>query len=146
MSEEALEILLVEDNEDDIELTLVALRKNNLANNVIVLRDGQEAIDFVFAQGAYSQRKNSSMPSLILLDLNLPKIGGLDVLKKLKSDDKTKMIPVVVMTSSQQERDIVESYKLGVNSYIAKPIAFENFINMISSLGYYWLVLNRKPF
>jgi two-component system, response regulator len=146
MGESVVEILLVEDNGDDAELTLIALKKNKLVNNIMVLRDGQEALDFIFAKGEYANRINSSFPNVIFLDLNLPKVGGLDVLKILKADEKTKMIPIVVMTSSQQDKDIVESYKLGANSYITKPIDFENFMDTISNLGYYWLVLNRKPF
>ena len=146
MNEGVIEILLIEDNEDDAELTLIALKKNNLINNITILRDGQEALDFIFSKGDYSNRIMTSFPNVILLDLNLPKVGGLDVLKILKSNEMTKMIPIVVMTSSSQDRDIIESYKLGANSFITKPIDFENFMLTVSSLGYYWLVLNRKPF
>lgn len=146
MDENAGEILLVEDNVDDVELTLIALQKSNLSNRVTVVNDGQEALDYIFSKGVYADRNRNQFPNVIFLDLNLPKIGGLDVLKAIKGDERTREIPVVAMTSSQQEVDIVESYKLGVNSYIAKPIDFGNFTDTVAKLGYYWLMLNKSPF
>lgn len=140
-----VEILLVEDNPNDEELTLRALRKNNIANNVHVVRDGAEALDFIFASGAYTSRRVESRPKVILLDLKLPKVDGLEVLKRIKSDERTSMTPVVVLTSSKEERDIVESYKLGVSSYIVKPVDFDKFITAVSQLGLYWLLLNQPP-
>lgn len=146
MNESAIEILLVEDNEDDIELTLRALKKHHLANKIDVVRDGQEALDYIQAKGRYSDRINCNFPKVIFLDLKLPKVNGLEVLRVLKSDEKLKLIPVVVMTSSQQDRDIIDSYSLGVNSYITKPIDFVQFSEVISRLGCYWLVLNKNPY
>jgi two-component system response regulator len=140
-----VQILLVEDNPHDVELTLRALKKHNLANKVFVVKDGAEALDFIFATGIYAQRKIESNPKVILLDLKLPKVDGLEVLRKIKSDEHTKVIPVVVLTSSQEERDIVESYKLGVNSYVVKPVEFNKFVEAISELGLYWLLLNKPP-
>jgi CheY-like chemotaxis protein len=140
-----VEILLVEDNPNDEELTLRALRKHNLANRVHVVRDGAEALEFIFATGAYTDRKVENGPKVILLDLKLPKVDGLEVLRRVKSDDRTKATPVVVLTSSREERDVVESYKLGVNSYIVKPVDFDKFIQSVSQLGLYWLLLNQPP-
>ncbi len=140
-----VEILLVEDNPNDEELTLRALRKNNIANNVHVVRDGAEALDFIFASGIYASRRVESRPKVILLDLKLPKVDGLEVLKRIKADERTNMTPVVVLTSSKEERDIVESYKLGVSSYIVKPVDFDKFILAVSQLGLYWLLLNQPP-
>jgi CheY-like chemotaxis protein len=140
-----VEILLVEDNPNDEELTLRALRKNNLANRVHVVRDGAEALEFIFATGPYSDRKVENGPKVILLDLKLPKVDGLEVLRRIKSDDRTKLTPVVVLTSSREERDVVESYKLGVNSYMVKPVDFDQFIQAVSQLGLYWLLLNQPP-
>ncbi|MFZ1707253.1 MAG: response regulator [Anaerolineae bacterium] len=140
-----VEILLVEDNPNDAELALRALKKNNLANNVAVVTDGEEALDFVFARGAYSHRKIENGPKVILLDLKLPKVDGLEVLRAIKSDPVTRIIPVVVLTSSKEERDIVESYKLGVNSYIVKPVEFDKFVAAVKDLGLYWLLLNQPP-
>lgn len=140
-----IEILLVEDNPDDVELTLRVLRRQNLANNVHVVRDGAEALEFIFGTGAYAERDINKKPKVILLDLKLPKVDGLEVLRKVKSDERTRVIPVVVLTSSHEERDIVESYKLGVNSYITKPVDFEKFVDAVSELGLYWLLLNRPP-
>ncbi len=145
MNVDAVEILFVEDNPNDIELTLRALKKQNLANQVHVVRDGAEALDFLFCKGAYSKRKIENGPKLVLLDLKLPKVDGLEVLRKIKSDERTKVIPVVVLTSSREERDIVESYKLGVNSYMVKPVDFDKFIGSVSELGLYWLVCNTSP-
>lgn len=143
--ENAVDILLVEDNPQDAEMAIRALKKNNLANHLIHVKDGEEALDFIFARGAFSHRKGKSNPKVILLDLKLPKVGGLDILKEVKSDPNTKMIPVVVLTSSKEENDMVESYKLGVNSYIVKPVDFDKFINCIKDLGLYWLVVNQLP-
>lgn len=146
MDENIINILLVEDNPDDVELTLRALKKHNIANNVYVVSDGEEALDFVFARGSYAGRKFNNFPKVIFLDLKLPKVGGLEVLKAIKSNEDTKAIPVVVMTTSQEERDLIDSYKLGVNSYITKPINFEKFVDIVSQLGFYWLLLNKRPY
>jgi two-component system, response regulator len=140
-----VEILLVEDNPADVELTLRALKKNNIANRVEVAGDGEEALDFIFARGKFSKRRIESLPKLILLDLKLPKIGGLEVLKEIKGNQKTRMIPVVILTSSKEERDIVESYSLGVNSYIVKPVDFSKFVDSVRDLGMYWLLINQPP-
>ena len=140
-----VEILLVEDNATDAELTMRALKKHNLANNLIWVKDGAEALDFIFATGSYAERKVNEIPKVILLDLRLPKVDGLEVLRKVKSDDRTKMIPVVVLTSSQEEKDIIETYKLGVNSYISKPVEFESFVKTVSDLGFYWVLMNKSP-
>lgn len=142
---DAVDILLVEDNPNDVELTIRALKKHNLANNVFVVKDGAEALDFIFGTGQYSHRKIEDSPKVILLDLKLPKVDGLEVLRKIKTDERTKIIPVVVLTSSQEERDIIESYKLGVNSYMVKPVDFDQFIESVSELGLYWLLLNKPP-
>jgi len=139
-----VEILLVEDNKADAELTIRALRKNNLANNLVWLKDGAEALDFIFCKGEYSSRAKG-LPKLILLDLKLPKIDGIEVLAKLKSDPQTKLIPVVMVTSSAEERDVVESYKLGVNSYLVKPVDFKQFVDVVSHAGMYWAVINKAP-
>ncbi len=138
-----VELLLVEDNPYDAELTLRALKKNNVANNVIHLWDGEEALDFLYSKGKYADHKTKNYPKVILLDLKLPKISGLEVLKALKADDKLRTIPVVMLTSSKEEKDIVESYRLGVNSYIVKPVDFEKFIETIKDLKLYWLILNQ---
>src|ERR1043165_9502053 len=142
---QTIEILLVEDNPNDVELTLHALKENNLTNVIEVVRDGEEALDFIFATGPYSQRGRERRPILICLDLKLPKVDGLEVLKRVKADPLTRMIPVVVLTSSREERDIVESYQLGSNSYIAKPVDFEQFTEAMRQLGFYWLLVNRAP-
>ena len=141
---ELVEILLVEDNPTDAELTLRALRSNNLANNVVWVKDGAEALDFLNCRGNYANRKNGT-PKLILLDLKLPKIDGIEVLREIKTDSKTQMIPVVMLTSSQEERDLVESYRLGVNSYIVKPVDFEKFLETVSKVGFYWSLMNKMP-
>jgi len=138
-------ILLVEDNPDDEMLTLRAMHKNKIANEIIVARDGAEALDYIFCTGNYEQRDITEIPQVILLDLNLPKIGGLEVLKRIRSDDRTALYPVVVLTSSKEERDLVESYRLGANSYIRKPVDFNQFSDAIRQLGLYWLVLNEVP-
>ena len=140
-----VEILLVEDNPSDLELAMHALKKYNLANNIEIKRDGAEALDFIFCQGKYTERDIEEIPKIILLDLKLPKIDGLEVLNKIKSNPQTRNIPVVVMTSSNQERDIVESYELGVNSYIVKPVDFEQFADAVRNIGFYWLLLNEPP-
>ncbi len=139
-----VEILLVEDNAEDAELTLHALQKCRLGNHIQVAHDGAEALDFIFQTGAFAHRTDSN-PRLILLDLKLPKVDGLDVLRRIKADPRTRSIPVVVLTSSREERDIVESYQLGVNSYITKPVDFEQFADAVQHIGYYWLLLNQPP-
>jgi two-component system, response regulator len=140
-----VDILLVEDNPNDVELTMMALKENNLANNVHVAKDGEEALEFIFSTGRYKNRVNNINPKVILLDLKLPKVDGIEVLRNLRSNERTKCIPVVILTSSREERDIVETYKLGVNSYIVKPVQFENFIKTVKELGLYWLVVNQPP-
>jgi two-component system response regulator len=141
-----VEILLVEDNPNDVELTLRAFQKQNLAHKIFVVRDGAEALDFIFATGSYSSRNVENRPRVVLLDLKLPKIDGLEVLRKLKADPRTKSMPVVMLTSSQEERDVLESYKLGVNSYIVKPLDFSNFVHAVSELSLYWGLLNKLPY
>ena len=145
-SKEEVEILLVEDNPTDVELTLRALKKNKLANKVHVVTDGEQALEFIFATGSYEGRDINHKPRVILLDLKLPKVDGLEVLRKIKLDERTKNIPVVVLTSSKEERDRIESYRLGVNSYIAKPVDFSQFTEAVSELGLYWLLLNELPY
>lgn len=145
MTIQDVEILLVEDNPNDVKLTLHAFKKHGLSNQIIVVRDGEEALEFVFCTGAYSQRRIENGPKVILLDLKLPKIDGLEVLRRIKSDPRTKVLPVVVLTTSREERDIVESYNLGVNSYIVKPVDFEQFVEAVRTLGMYWLLLNEAP-
>ncbi|MDP2089332.1 MAG: response regulator [Flavobacteriaceae bacterium] len=140
-----IEILLIEDNMNDAELTIRALRKNNLANKLAHLKDGAEAIDFIFAEGNYSGRKVENVPKVILLDLKMPKVNGIEVLKKIKSDERTKKIPIVVLTSSKEDPDIQECYRLGVNSYVVKPVQFEQFVKAVSELGLYWMILNQPP-
>jgi two-component system response regulator len=142
---EAVEILLVEDNPNDVELTLHALKANNVANDIKVVRDGAEALDFIMARGPYAGRDIDRGPKLILLDLKLPKVDGIEGLRQTKTDPRTKMIPIVVLTSSKEERDIVESYQLGVNSYMVKPVDFAQFTESVRSLGLYWLVYNQAP-
>lgn len=138
-------ILLVEDNPDDVELTLLGLKKNNVVNDIVVAVDGAEALDYLFCTGKYAERDASVMPVLILLDLKLPKIDGHEVLKRLRSDDRTKIIPVVVLTTSDEEADMVQSYNCGANSYIRKPVDFIRFSEAIQQLKVYWLLLNETP-
>ncbi|MGH2522388.1 MAG: response regulator [Anaerolineales bacterium] len=145
MIEMPIEILLVEDNPNDLELTLHALKKNHLGNHIEVVRDGAEALDYLFCSGAYAQRDPSRNPKVVLLDLKLPKVDGLEVLRQIKNDPRTRQIPVVVLTSSREERDVVESYQLGVNSYIVKPVDFAQFTEAVRQLGFYWLLLNQPP-
>ena len=140
-----VEILLVEDNPNDVELTLRALKKANISNQIHVVRDGEEATEFIFCEGKFANRRIEDTPSVILLDLKLPKIDGLEILKRIKSDPRTKSIPVIVLTSSREQKDILESYNLGTNSYIVKPVNFEQFAAAVQQLGLYWLVLNQPP-
>lgn len=140
-----VEILLVEDNPTDAELCIRALKKSNLANKLVWVKDGAEALDFLFATGAYSGRQVANGPKVILLDLRLPKVDGMEVLRRVKNDERTRSIPVVVLTSSREDRDIVESYQLGVNSYISKPVGFDEFVRTVSELGFYWLLVNQPP-
>jgi two-component system, response regulator len=144
-SPNAVEILLVEDNPQDLELALRALRKANLTNRIHTARDGAEALDFIFCEGEHRDRSIEDRPKVIMLDLKLPKVDGLEVLRRLKSDPRTKSIPVVVLTSSKEQNDVVESYQLGVNSYIVKPVNFESFVGAVQQLGMYWLLLNQPP-
>ncbi|MBI3794395.1 MAG: response regulator [Nitrospinae bacterium] len=138
-------ILLVEDNEDDIELTLRAMKKHNIANKVDVVKDGSEALEYLFCTGKYSHKNPNEHPQLVLLDLKLPKIGGLEVLKKIREDARTKYLPVVILTSSKEESDVMNGYKMHVNSYIRKPVDFNQFAEAIRQLGMYWLLLNEPP-
>lgn len=139
----AVEILIVEDDPRDAELTLRALKKNNLANNVFVVEDGEEALDFFFCRGKFESRNFLNPPKVVLLDLKLPKVDGLEVLRQVKGDKRTTHIPVVIVTSSREEPDMKEAYELGVNSYVVKPVAFDRFVNAMSSLGLYWLLVNQ---
>jgi CheY-like chemotaxis protein len=137
-------ILMVEDDPNDVELTLTALEEYNLANEVVVTRDGQEALDYLYCRGQYSARP-ADKPAVLLLDLKLPKVDGLEVLHQIKSDDRLKMIPVVVLTSSREERDMMRSYQLGVNAYVVKPVDFHEFVNAVRELGVFWAVINQPP-
>ncbi len=145
MENQEVEILLVEDNPADVELTLRALKTHRITNKIMFVRDGAEALDYLYRQGPYKNRNEIRMPCLILLDLKLPKISGLEVLQKVKSDEELKKIPIVVLTSSKEEPDIRECYRLGVNSYIVKPVDFEKFIEAVRNIGLYWLLLNQGP-
>ncbi len=138
-------ILLVEDNQDDIELAIRAFKKNNIANNIDVVKDGEEALDYLFQKGRYSHLTDEDYPVLVLLDLKLPKVGGLDVLKKIRENKNTSLTPVAILTSSREEQDLINGYKLGANSYIRKPVDFTEFVEAVHTLGNYWLVLNEPP-
>lgn len=138
-------ILLIEDNPDDVDLTLMALQKNNIANEVVVARDGEVALDLLFGSGTDSFSSRGLLPAIILLDLKLPKVDGLEVLQKVRADERTRMLPVVVLTSSKEERDLIESYSLGCNSYVRKPVDFSLFVEATRQLGLYWLLLNEAP-
>ena len=145
MSNNVEEILLVEDNPHDVELTQIALRQSHVANHITVVRDGAEALEYLFGDGSDVKRRVENSPKVVLLDLKLPKVDGLEVLRRIKSDPRTKMTPVVILTSSREERDIVEGYQLGANSYIVKPVDFEQFAQSIRDVGLYWLLLNQPP-
>lgn len=141
-----IQILLVEDNKSDAMLTIRALKKHNLANNLIHLIDGEQALEYIFGTGEFAGRNIEHKPKVIFLDLKMPKVSGLEVLRAIKSDERTKLIPVVMMTSSKEEKDIIESHQLGVNSYVVKPVGFDNFSKTIAELGFYWLVVNNTPY
>ena len=145
MNAEEPDILLAEDSQDDVDLALHTLRREKLANNIFVARDGEEALDFLFCRGAFTHRSFDQPPKLVLLDLKLPKVNGLEVLKQVKTDPRTRVIPVVIMTSSKEERDLVAGYHLGANSYIQKPVDFEQFRETVKTVGLYWLVINQPP-
>jgi len=145
MTSENIDIILVEDNPDDAELTTRALRKTGIANPLLHLKDGEEALDYLFCKGPWSGRRSDEMPRLILLDLKMPKVDGIEVLRQIKADTGTRTIPVVLLTSSNEERDITECYRLGVNSYIVKPVEFESFVRTVADMGLYWLLYNRTP-
>ena|SRR5690349_4334250 len=145
MTQREVEILLVEDNPADVELAVHALRHNNLANQIAVVRDGEEALDFLFGRGAFDQRDMEHPPKLVLLDLKLPKLDGLEVLREMRGDPRTRAIPVVILTTSREESDLVRSYSIGVNSYIQKPLNFDDFRETVRQLGLYWLVVNQVP-
>jgi CheY-like chemotaxis protein len=138
-------ILLVEDNPDDVELTLLAFKKSNLANDIVVARDGAEALDYLFVKGRYAGRDASLKPEVVLLDLKLPKFDGLEVLKRIRADERTRRLPVVILTSSKEDRDVLRSYDLGANSFVRKPVDFVEFVDAARQLGLYWLVLNEPP-
>ena len=145
MKQNQVEILLIEDNPDEAELAIRSLKKNNLANNLVHIDDGAEALDYIFCRGKYAGNDISFTPKVILLDLKLPRVGGLEILKQVKTDERTKSIPVVILTSSKEDSDLIEGYNLGVNSYIVKPVNFESFAKAISELGMYWVILNQQP-
>jgi two-component system response regulator len=144
MTEQA-DILIVEDDLDDLDLAMHALQRENLANNIFVARDGEEALDFLFCRGSFAARSFDHPPKLVLLDLKLPKVNGIEVLKQIKADSRTKSVPIVVLTSSKEERDLIDSYNLGANSYIQKPVDFHQFRETVKSLGMYWLLVNQVP-
>lgn len=141
---EEVEILLVEDNMSDAELTIRALNKAKIANSILHLKDGAEALDYLFGKGDYAERDLTKLPKVILLDIKMPKVDGIEVLRQLKASEHTKAIPVVIMTSSSEEKDIVSSYELGVNSYVVKPVGFEDFAKAVGELGFYWMLLNKS--
>ena len=138
-------ILLVEDNPDDVELTLRALKQYNIRNEIAVVRDGAEALDYLFATGTYSNRDTSVMPAVVILDLKLPKVDGLEVLQRMRADERTKLVPVVILTSSREEQDMINGYKFGANSYVRKPVDFTQFVEAARQLSLYWLVINEPP-
>ncbi len=138
-------ILLVEDNPDDEALTVRALKKNNIGNNLVVAHDGAEALDFLFGTGAYASRDIHNLPQIVLLDLNLPKVGGLEVLRRIREAENTRLLPVVILTSSKEEQDLIKGYSLGANSYVRKPVDFNEFVEAVRQLGLYWLILNESP-
>ena len=138
-------ILLVEDNPDDVDLTLRALRQYNVSNEISVVRDGAEALDYLFATGAYADRDTSALPAVVILDLKLPKVDGLEVLQRMRADERTALTPVVILTSSKEERDMINGYKFGANSYVQKPVDFTEFIEAARQLGLYWFVINEPP-
>ena len=144
MTRDSTFILLVEDNQDDVDLTIRALKRNGLVNDIAVVRDGAEALDFLFARGEYAERR-ATLPQLILLDIRLPKLSGLEVLKELRQDERTKLLPVVMLTSSKEEQDLIDSYNNGANSYVQKPVRLDEFNEAVRQLGVYWLVLNQAP-
>ncbi len=143
MNAHEIEILLVEDSVSDAELTIRALKKHNMANKLVHLENGAEALDYLFANGAYSEREVKNVPKLILLDINMPKVGGIEVLKQIKGDERTRKIPVIILTSSKEDPDIDKCYDLGANSYVVKPVGFESFMKAVSELGMYWMLLNQ---
>jgi two-component system, response regulator len=145
MSVNQVEILLIEDNPNEAELTIRSLRKNNLANHLLHIDDGADALDYIFCRGKYDKEKRNTNPKLILLDLKLPRVDGLEILKQIKNNESTKSIPVVILTSSREEKDVIESYRIGVNSYIVKPVSFDAFAAAIKDLGLYWMLLNQNP-
>ncbi|MEX2536491.1 MAG: response regulator [Trueperaceae bacterium] len=145
MTRDTTFILLVEDNQDDIDLTLRALRMHNLANEVVIVRDGAEALDFLFCRGDYAERSPDQKPQLVLLDINLPKLSGLEVLKQVRNSERTRLLPVVMLTTSKQDRDVLDSYMNGANSYVQKPVSFTEFTEAVRQLGIYWLILNEVP-
>lgn len=145
MTTENVEVLLIEDDPNDVELTLHTFKKHHLANRIHVVRDGAEAIDFLFCRGAYKNRDPKQAPKVILLDIKLPKVDGLEVLRRIRADKRMRLLPVVIMTSSREERDIIESYKLGINSYIVKPLEFGQFSEVVHQVGLYWMLLNQPP-
>jgi two-component system response regulator len=140
-----VEILLIEDNMSDAELVIRSLRKVNLANHLVHVRDGEEALEFIFATGAFAGREKQNVPKVVLLDIKMPKVNGIEVLRQIKSNDATKMVPVVIMTSSKEEQDIIKSYELGVNSFVVKPVVFNDFAKAVSELGMYWVLINQPP-
>ena len=145
MTEDVVEILLVEDNPNDEELTLHAFRKYHLTNRMQVVRDGEEALDFIFCRGAFSERNIQNGPKVVLLDIKLPKVDGLEVLRQIKADERTRKIPVVLLTSSREEQDVLRTYDLGVNAYVVKPVVFSDFVNAVKVLGQFWAVINEPP-
>lgn len=144
-NDEEVEILLVEDNPNDAELTIRTLKKHHLTDKLVWVKDGAEALDFLFGTGTYAGRQTASVPRAILLDLKMPKVDGLEVLKAIKNDERTKQVPVIVLTSSTQDQDIETCYRLGVNSFVSKPVAFDDFVRVVSELGLYWMLINRPP-